>query len=304
MGIEAQSVVLTDELVKARLELLTRAAANGDAHNAMYDTVTKARNSIQSDASPAETVKANEQITGQWLSIQKKRMEEGKPVGGEKDENANFIKNILTNGFDIVSIAMFAFKDKISIFAESVSESWNNKDEKRSFGNIFAEKTQEHKIRTFAANNGIDGDRLLAEIKNPPKETEQLAKMTTEEQLVRLSAIEKANAEKVAQARKDAEDAEVARQVRAAEEFEKARKRLEAKTSEKSPDSKIEEKKGKGVKENGDRNVKGTKTSAALTGAQNGLKGVASEVAHADDGVNITPPTNAAIIGGTASKSM
>ena len=209
---EEPIVVLTSEMVSRNLEKLAGAAAKGHAKNALYDLVTKARNELASSATPEGIVDANEKVMGQWMSIQQKNMEEGKDPTVKNPTIMDTINSFLDGG--IFSGLFFVMKDKIAILAETAVETWKNKDERLGFGNIFAQKTQEHNIRNFAARHGIDGDRLLAEIKNPPKETELLASLTKDDQIQRLNDIKVAEEQKTAQARADADKAEAERLVR------------------------------------------------------------------------------------------
>ena len=297
MAIEAQNPPptppLTEEIVKVRMEQMFGAAVRSDARNAVSDLATKARNALISNTNPEGIVNANTEVMGQWLALQQKNLAEGKDPNAKKTGVMDTLTSFWNGGI-LSAIMTYIGDSKIALIAESAMESFSNKDKSRDFNSILAEKTQEHKIRNFAAQHGIDGDRLLAEIKNPPKGTAELASVTPEQQLERLTAAETAKTAKEATERKAADDAEVARQVRLAEEVEKAKARQHAAVPEptvKQGESGEQKHQDSGKGKNG-----GTKflkpVSYDLTGTEGSLKGV-TQVAEADNGHKIPLHKNA-----------
>ncbi len=294
MTVDTSGVVLTDKIVSERLELLTKAAAVGDANNAMTSAVRKARDGELAGGSGSEaTVKANQSVIENWLPSQQKILAEGKDPNAPKQNAWEVVKSFWNDGI-FSAIATYIGDSKIALLAESAVESFTSKDKSRGFNEILAEKTQEHKIRTFAAKHGIDGDRLLADIKNLPPETERLASITPEEQKNKLLVAEQEKAAAEEKKAKAAEDAEVARQVRLAREVEQEKKRIQAQV--KAPEQQDQTPERKGSKDTKTDGRLKKPASYDLTDAKGELEGVASHVSNAGHGD--TPPPSVPSIAG------
>lgn len=217
MGIEAETGAqtppsLTEELVQARFKSLIQATinGNGDMPTALSPLVDKARGEHKKGDSAQNTVDANKEIIGQWLNTKQQNLAEGKDPNAKPQNAFETVMNFFSGNWGDGLLSLIGM-DKVGRFADAAFESISkqksfNLDDIKS---IYAVKTQEAKIMNFATRHGLDGERLLAEIKNPPKETEQLAKLTPEEQLQRLTDIAAAKAADAAKQAQAAEDAQV-----------------------------------------------------------------------------------------------
>lgn len=292
---EAKSIkILTDEELSKNLALLTEAALRGDANNAMAKAARAARDGeigvVSASSGNEAVVLASKSTMDNWFPGQKKLFDEGKSPSAEKVNQLGIIKSFM-DGDWLGALSAIFLKDKISVAWDTAKDVFSGLDIKTAW----AKNSQEHKIRNFAERHGIDGDRLIADLRELPPETVKLAQTTPEEQLKRLNEAQLAREEAAKKAAEIAQQAEVDKAVKLAEAVEAAKARA---AQEKEKQATKKDGKEGDVADAGHAHEKaekapekkGKKTMAEM-GAAGELNGIASEVSNAGHGNKPTPAT-------------